>query len=130
MKKTTKNITIDTKKLQKMATLKVENREKMTGKTLTENEKNALIKRHVENPHLYFQRIPIKRNKTMRSLIKSKRGGKRKTIRKTEICNKCYKDIVKKYNKCLRKCDKKSRKITKRRKSRKQSKKFRKSKRK
>ena len=63
MKKTAKNRTINTKKLHKMATLKVENREKMTGKTLTSDQKNALIQRYVENPQIYFHSIPLKRKK-------------------------------------------------------------------
>jgi hypothetical protein len=53
MKKTAKNINVNTKKLQKMATLKAENRERMTRKTLTVDEKNALIKRYIENPHIF-----------------------------------------------------------------------------
>ena len=83
MKKTAKNRTINTKKLHKMATLKVENREKMTGKTLTSDQKNALIQRYVENPQIYFHSIPLKRKKTMKSLIKKKGGAKKiKTKRK------------------------------------------------
>lgn len=107
MKKKAREVMIDFNKLKKMATLKVENREKMTGKILTDDEKNALINRYVENPTIYFQNIPIKRKKTMKSLIKSKRGGKRKYKRKN-----------------------KTRKMKKRRKSKRQSKKFRRSKRK
>jgi hypothetical protein len=73
MKKPEKNMNVDTKKLHKMATLKVENREKMTGKTLTSDQKNALIKRYLENSQIYFQSKPLK----------SKRGGKRKYKNKT-----------------------------------------------
>lgn len=107
MKKEAREVMIDFNKLKKMATLKVKDREKKTGKTLTHKEKNALIDRYVENPTIYFQTIPIKRKKTMKSLIKSKRGGKRKYKRKN-----------------------KTRKMKKRRKTRKQSKKFRRSRRK
>jgi hypothetical protein len=74
MKKKAREVMIDFNKLKKMATLKVENREKKTGKTLTHQEKNALINRYVENPTIYFQSIPIK----------SKRGGKRKYKRKNK----------------------------------------------
>ena len=130
MKKEAREVMIDFNKLKKMATLKVENREKKTGKTLTHEEKNALIDRYVENPTIYFQSIPILRKKNKKSLIKSKRGGKRKTIRERKMCIKCYNGVVKKYYKCLRKCEKKTRKMKKRRKSRKQSKKFRRRKRK
>ena len=130
MKKKAREVMIDFNKLKKMATLKVENREKMTGKILTDDEKNALINRYVENPTIYFQNIPIKRKKTMKSLIKSKRGGRKKTIRERKMCIKCYNGVVKKYYKCLRKCEKKTRKMKKRRKSKRQSKKFRRSKRK
>ena len=130
MKKETRKVTIDFNKLKKMATLKVENREKKTGKTLTHKERHALINRYVENPTIYFQTIPIIRKKTKKSLIKSKRGGRKKTMRERKMCIKCYNGVVKKYYKCLRKCEKKTRKMKKRRKTRRQSKKFRRSKRK
>lgn len=91
MKKKARNVSIDTKKLQKMATLKVENREKMTGKTLTDDEKNALIKRYVENPKIYFQSIPIK----------SKHGGRKKS-RKMKKSRKSKKQ-TKKFRKSKRK---------------------------